>query len=55
LDLFCQFFGKKLLFCQDFRVNDLGAMLKGRKVIRHKASTSTVEILNHVANKEKTV
>jgi hypothetical protein len=36
-------------------VNDLGAMLKGRKVIRHKASTSTVEILNHVANKEKTV
>ena len=34
-------------------MNDLGAMLKGRKVIRHKASTSTVEILNHVANKEK--
>ena len=31
---------------KDFRVNDLGAMLKGRKVIRVKTSTSTIDFLS---------
>ena len=36
-------------------MNDLGAMLKGRKVIRVKTSTSTIDFFKHVANKDKTI